>query len=529
MDYTYLPNTTESVILTDWGTGILSTVAADLTPIPEKYRPTVYPRGWYTFNEAFKPVATMKMAVAQEMAVSAGDFMDVCLGVMNEGNLPISTLDVRMYEVANGKQADAPVETVHINAVNPDSSRLTMSDGSVDMTGQKVACRAEDFSADSGMQDKLLSHQRVVYTADIDTTGNALSGPENVGSDETYIQTPMLMPGTTASFNAVFKIPESWASANSGDTKKTLRFGVSQVSAQSNAAGVQPNAAGEDALITYRLDGRTGRLVLQRPAAANGPVAQAIDSGLIANEIEGSAVDLETDIHDLSVSHRVFTGWDGQDWLDIHAVTGERMKLTCAVYLDGIDEPHYVNLPYYERAMTNNRTHVISLPVSALVKDPDAHRQARVVILSPGTGERAYANNEFTIWLNGSDPLRFVRQPEDVTAQEGERVAFEVEAAGGNKPYAYQWQAWDPRHERWVDLPGFTGATLRRDDIEKQWDGTRFRCVVTDAEGTRIISREVTLTVRDSVDTGDHSHLPLYAATALAALALLWWLRRRSA
>jgi len=51
---------------------------------------------------------------------------------------------------------------------------------------------------------------------------------------------------------------------------------------------------------------------------------------------------------------------------------------------------------------------------------------------------------------------------------------------------------------------------------------------VTDAEGAQIVSREVTLHVRDGVDTGDHSNLQLYLAVALVALALLGLLRRRS-
>ena len=53
-------------------------------------------------------------------------------------------------------------------------------------------------------------------------------------------------------------------------------------------------------------------------------------------------------------------------------------------------------------------------------------------------------------------------------------------------------------------------------------------CVVTDAAGTQIVSREVTLTIRDKVPTGDSSNLPLYLAVAAAALALLWWMRRRA-
>ena len=86
---------------------------------------------------------------------------------------------------------------------------------------------------------------------------------------------------------------------------------------------------------------------------------------------------------------------------------------------------------------------------------------------------------------------------------------------------------WDEEHQKWVDLPGFTRPELSREDVEKKWDGCKFRCVVTDDRGTQIISREVTLTVRDGVDTGDHSNLSLYLAVAIAALALLWWMRRR--
>ena len=123
--------------------------------------------------------------------------------------------------------------------------------------------------------------------------------------------------------------------------------------------------------------------------------------------------------------------------------------------------------------------------------------------------------------------MHFVTHPEDVTAQEGENVSFTVEFAGGVQPYAYQWQIWDEKHQKWVDIPGFTGPTLSRKDIEKKWDGCKFRCVVTDAAGTQIISQEVTLTVRDKVPTGDSSNLPLYLAVAMIALALLVILRRR--
>ena len=188
--------------------------------------------------------------------------------------------------------------------------------------------------------------------------------------------------------------------------------------------------------------------------------------------------------------------------------------------------PSNVSLPYYGKALASRTTHTITLPVEALVGDPEAHHSARVVISAVGRDECAYANNEFTLLLGGN-PLRFIREPGDETVQEGEDVSFEVEVGGGKTPYTYQWQIWDPKHEKWVDLPGFTGPTLSRRDVEKKWDGARFRCVVTDGAGRQIVSREITLNVRDRVPTGDRSNLPLYLFVALVALALLWGIRRR--
>ena len=240
---------------------------------------------------------------------------------------------------------------------------------------------------------------------------------------------------------------------------------------------------------------------------------------------------MDVSIHDLDVSHRQYTGWDGEEWLDIvvhnHAATRVGMKLSCAVYVDGAQEPRYLNLPYNQNAVTANRTQTISLPVSALIGDSESHSKARVEILAVGTDERAYANNEFSLYLGGDNALRFLKQPEDATVQEGEDVSFSVEVTGGVKPYTYQWQVYNPKTGKWVDLKGFNQPILSRKDIEKKWDGSKFRCVVTDDRGTQIVSQEVTLTVRDGVDTGDHSNLPLYLAMAITALALLWWMRRR--
>ncbi|MBQ3424479.1 MAG: hypothetical protein IJH38_04690 [Clostridia bacterium] len=291
------------------------------------------------------------------------------------------------------------------------------------------------------------------------------------------------------------------------------------------------NAAAPEEL-TWVLDGSEGTMVLQTGnLASNGAAANAIRSGLIADAVKAAEpIVLNTADQDIEIEHRVYGDGAGNDMLDIiisnYAGTQDQFRLTCAVYLDQEQEPCYVNLPYYGGALADRRTHTLSLPVSTLVNDPDDHYQARVVISAMDRRESAITNNEFTLFLGGGG-LHVTRQPVSRTVQEGEDVTFEAEAGGGAKPYSYQWQVWDRKHRKWVDLPGFTGSTLSRKDIEKKWDGCKFRCVITDAQGEQVITDEIVLTVRDRVPTGDGSHLPLYLSVVLAALMLLWIVRRR--
>lgn len=304
-----------------------------------------------------------------------------------------------------------------------------------------------------------------------------------------------------------------------------------------NAAGARANGIAANAALpeelTWELDESKGEMVLQTSGLAhNGTAANAVRSGIIANAVEASEdIALGVANQDVEVDHRVYGDSEGNDMLDIiisnYTATQDNFKLTCAVYLDQEEEPYYVNLPYYARALADRRTHTITMPVRALLPENDAHYQARVVISAIDRQESAFANNEFTIHLDGGGALHIVEQPQDQTVQEGEDVSFEVEVAGGTKPYSYQWQVWDEKHQKWVDLPGFTGPTLSRKNIEKKWDGCRFRCVITDANGDQVITNEVTLTVRDKVPTGDSSNLPLYLAVAMVALILLWIVRKR--
>ena len=94
------------------------------------------------------------------------------------------------------------------------------------------------------------------------------------------------------------------------------------------------------------------------------------------------------------------------------------------------------------------------------------------------------------------EPLRFAIQPNDVYCKEGEWVEFYVMASGGTMPYTFQWQySYDSAGDEWYNFTneewaeGYHNDTLRvlieADDFVANY---RYRCVVTDAEGTVIES-----------------------------------------
>ena len=527
----------QDVHLTGTGTAYLSAVP-DAGGVPERYREGVPQVFLESIPEMQKPVLELQGMVVEDTTVAAGDFEDTTIVLMNAGNMGISSFDLELYTVEDGKTVVS--ETLHADCLHPEKSSLTMSGTAEPITlpeGRQAIYRNSDFDYTARQRDWVLAHEKKAYKVYLGDDGPVLQSVETVDSQTQYLQTDMMMPGALASFTGTLKIPESW----SGD--KTLYLRVGKLSAYSNWERALANAAGAGNGIlsnaaaprelTWALDEKSGKLVLQEGGiASNSAAANDAQSGFIVGTAEvGDPVPLMTAYHDIEITHRVYPDGDGSDLLDIvvsnYADNKDSFKLTCAVYVDGAEEPCYVNLHHYEKALASRAIHTITMPISALVDDPEAHSKVRVEINAIGRDESAYANNEFTVFLGGQNALRFTKQPRDVTVQEGEDVSFGVEVAGGRQPYAFQWQVWNPRTGEWVDLKGFTEPTIAREDIEKKWDGAMFRCVVTDAAGAKTASEAATLTVRDKVPTGDGSDLPLYLAVALVALALLWLLRRR--
>lgn len=96
-----------------------------------------------------------------------------------------------------------------------------------------------------------------------------------------------------------------------------------------------------------------------------------------------------------------------------------------------------------------------------------------------------------------TEPLKIVTQPEDTTVKAGETAYMTVKAAGGEKPYEYQWlMSLDGARKQWDKVPGQTSATL---SITTSETNSRlspvYRCMVTDDNGDVVYSDLASITV----------------------------------
>ena len=83
------------------------------------------------------------------------------------------------------------------------------------------------------------------------------------------------------------------------------------------------------------------------------------------------------------------------------------------------------------------------------------------------------------------------QQPQSVTAAYLEYVTLSVTVRGGTEPYSYQWQAKTVNGSAWGSLSSGNGSQL-----PLTARGTaQYRCVITDAEGSKIVTEPATLTV----------------------------------
>lgn len=491
------------------------------------------PLSVYEFQTALKPVLDLSAQVVEDLLVAPGDYDDVTVTVMNSGNMAATVLDVDV--MLKESKGESVVATLHADCLHPENSSLTM-DGKVIVQGEKAFYRLEDYDYTPRQNDWLLDEQNIEYVIE----GGLLKSTNTDKKHTDYLKTGAVLPGSLGAFKGAFRIPEAWEDkSGSGQAKKDIELVLKSYSSNTNWVREIAAAGGRSSVsvlrsasnastgreLTWVRDDDTGEMVLETQGLT------VPHSRMISKRIDTPDRVTVRALHDLEVTGRVYDGPFGERMLEITVLdlahTGETIHFYMQVYPDDGEDVYNISLDHRPSVVSDHMTHTFTMPLSEVL-DPEAMQKARIVIVAEGVEEKTTSNNDVLLYLDGEyAPLTLLRQPRDVTIQEGESASFSVKVTGGVGPYSYQWQIWDSKHKKWVDIPGYNDSTMSREKVEKKWNGCRFRCVVTDRTGKSVISDAATLTVRDSVDTGDHSNLPLYLAVAFAALALFWWLGRR--
>ena len=129
--------------------------------------------------------------------------------------------------------------------------------------------------------------------------------------------------------------------------------------------------------------------------------------------------------------------------------------------------------------------------------------------------EFADADNHVRLFL--FPKLYIAQQPESLNLVEKQDALFVAAAAGGERPYRYQWQKLNGGS--WINIAGSTSDTLSIENAGSADKG--LRCVVTDEAGDSVTSDSAVLSVFSLPQTGDRTQPALWMLLAVASAALI--------
>ena len=454
-----LSESPNSIKLQDSGTGYYS---VDLQNKTGSYLRQSFSRFTYKLVSA----AEMTAAVPSNPNVCAGDYAEIVFSVKNTGNVPLSGLNVKVY---NGK---TEIQSIHIDCTNPDNNTNTF--GAREMKGEYTVSRI------GSMYDPLNHDSWEISQTEDDGTTTVRS-----------VQTTMLMPGDTHSYKAKLLIPASWE----GD--KTLVAKISSVEGDVALSGEMKN----------------GILMLTgAPQAQSDPNAQSI---MISRPDTGEQT-LDTDVHDLALSAQPFR-LNGEDYVHIsimnlsgNTASNVTPVLTTSYRGETLFSHRFVH------AMGDDFGYSMDIPLRTLTKG--RRLQELDINVSTTTDYEEYVDSDNHVRLLLLTQLCIADQPQSIPASVGEEAVFSVTAAGGAEPYRCQWQRMTGA-DQWKDIPGADQDTYRIASVKSEQNGLTVRCVVTDQYGDSVTSGSAVLSILPQ--TGDRSQLALWLLLALSSVAAL--------
>jgi len=495
------------------------------------HRNDIYGKELYGFTFQLVPGLKLVGNVLTDTLANPGSYDDMLLTVFNNGNLPLTGLDLVAYHEADGKQAQA-FETIHLDILNPANNTVTLSKGLTGATEQRSGEAVARVEASSMNVDG--AEYRYGKTKEIWS-----SGPKVMEEKTDLMKPNMLMPSTFKAFNISLLIPQGWEGKQEIYLEVDRYYVSTDSSFQSNVNGASDAnlllfaAMPQSSVISISRDGTVrkendGGMLLF--AAADGAEEAEEDFSMYKTDLTFDRIQMDTSVRDLGIQA---TRWDNNgepmvtltvtNWAHIGADSRSANTVVMEAFLDEETEPVFrYSLP---DEVSDKETWNFDLPLS-LLTDGRSASKVTVKISGKNYKEVGDVDNSVVILLD-TDVLSFLTQPDDVNAPAGSPAAFHAAVIGGRAPYKYQWQVKTPQGS-WEDLPGENSDTLTLKAVTQEMSGNQYRLTVTDASGYSATSRAATLTVKQVPHTGDTAPLFWYAMGMGAAVsAILFILVKR--
>lgn len=420
--------------------------------------------------------AELQAAVPNDPCVCAGDYIDLILSVRNTGNLPLSGLNVKV------KKGSQDIQTLHINCAQPQES-------------------TNEFLAADG---NLAAEQKGVYTIRrVDGMYDALNGESwnitstnsNGVTTQRNVRTTLLMPGDTQSYKAKLLIPADW------DGKVDLTAEIVQT----------VGAKQFGALLTENGRPLSNTLALTTDAANDDSVLMRLNS-------EERAQLVDTNSHDLMLSAQLFNR-EGETYVRVSILN--RSGNTYSNVVPTLTSSYNGQTLFshtFRNAMEDDYGYSMDIPLQTLTAGRRLDELDLNVSSRANYEEFADADNHVRLFL--FPKLYIAQQPESLNLVEKQDALFVAAAAGGERPYRYQWQKLNAEG-RWVDLPGANQNSYQLAKVTLAQSGLTLRCVVTDEAGDSVTSNSAVLSVFSLPQTGDRTQPALWMLLAVASAALI--------
>lgn len=475
----------------------------------------------HRFSFKLVPGINLVSNLLTETLAAPGTYDDMLLVVYNNGNVPLSGLDLVAYDRKDGR-ADA-FETIHLDVLHPYNNRVTLKQG------LKGAVEEKQGVTVARQEESSLNGDNTQYWLVKETKRRTRIS--NVLSEETRLRkTELIMPGMFAAFNISLLLPQSWENTHDIylQVDRIYTTAGNSFSTDANAPSLLHAAVGPDVVSvgrdgTVRKENAGGMLMFALMKNAGDTEDYA---AMYKTDLTFDGISLSDETEDLEILSRRWEFSDGTPMVTLtvnnqgYIASGSRRSnvVIMEAYLDEETAPVFrYSLP---EEVSDTETWSFDLPLSLLTDG----RSAGKVTVKVG-GKNYIENGEFdnsTVIYLAPETLLFLEQPQDQTAPEGGEAVFRAAASGGRAPLRFQWQAKTPKGS-WTDVTGETGAALTVKAAALDMDGNQYRVIVTDAAGSSITSRAAALTVKKIPRTGDDAPVFWWMIGAALALAGIAW------